>query len=193
MTHNSSQWLIISPDPTANNDFTTLIKPEVFAELDMGHTCVNLADPPSSVKPGANATLQIKYIASFDKPENETFYACADITYVEFSNFKDKIPCFNATQPDSGTKTPTPTPTPDSSKNSGSGGSGLSGGAIAGIVVGVVAGVGLLAAAALLIYRRKQQRLRSLRQQNSARAVKWDEQPRDSNSNRSVRMQNLSS
>lgn len=162
----------------------------------MGHTCVNLADPPSSVKPGSNATLQIKYIASFDKPENETFYACADITYVEFSNFKDKIPCFNATLPDTNkktTSTPTPTPTSDSSKNSGSGSSGLSGGAIAGIVIGVVAGVGLLAGAALLIYRRKQQRLRILRQQNSTRGVKWDGQPRDSNSNRSgsVRMQNL--
>ncbi|KAK2608369.1 hypothetical protein QQS21_003054 [Conoideocrella luteorostrata] len=184
-------------NPESNNDFKTLIKPEVLAELDMGHTCVPVGDAPSSVKAGANATLQIKYTASFDKPENETFYACADITYIEFSNFKEKVPCFNATQPGSGSKTqtgaaPTATSTSDSSKQGGSGSSGLSGGAIAGIVVGVVAGVGLLAAAALLIYRRKQQRLRILRQQNSARHVKWDQQQRDSHSNSSVRMQNLS-
>jgi hypothetical protein len=141
----------------------------------MGHTCVNLANPPSSVKAGSNATLQIKYVASFDKPDKETFYACADITYVEFSKFKDKVPCFNATEPSSGKQT-------DSSA--------LSGGAIAGIVVGVVVGVGLVAAAALLIYRRKQKRLLILRQQNSARGVKWDGQARDSNS--SVRMHNMS-
>ncbi|OAA41682.1 hypothetical protein NOR_05190 [Metarhizium rileyi] len=174
-------------DPRANNDFTTLIKPDAMAELDKGHMCVNLADPPSSVKPGANATLQIKYIASFDKPGNETFYACADITYVEFSNFKDKIPCFNATVPDNGGKsTHTPSPTSDASKDSGSGSSGLSGGAIAGIVIGVLAGAALLGGAALFVYRRKQQRLQLLRQKHSARGVKWDGQPRDSNSNRSA-------
>ena len=60
-----------------------------------------------------------------------------------------------------------------------------------GIVVGVVGGIALLTGAVLIIYRRKQQRLRIIRQQNSARAVKWNEQPRDSNSNRSVRMQNM--
>jgi len=73
-------------------------------ELDKGHTCVPIADPPSSVKAGANATLQIKYISEFDKPENETFYACADITYVALSDFKDTIPCFNVTQPPLKTK-----------------------------------------------------------------------------------------
>lgn len=162
----------------------------------MGHTCVPIADAPSEVKAGSNATLQIKYTANFDKPENETFYACADITFVEWSKFDVQIPCFNATQPepDSGKgkagASATPTPTPDSSKKGGK--SGLSGGAIAGIVIGCVVGVALLAAAALLMYRRKQQRDRISRQQNSARGVKWDEQPRDSNSNRSVRMQNLS-
>ncbi|KAG8424884.1 hypothetical protein J3458_001640 [Metarhizium acridum] len=126
-----------------------------MAELDKGHTCVNLKISPSFVKPGSNATLQIKYVASFDKPENETFYACADITYVEFANFKEKVPCFNATVPDD-SKKDTPEPTSDASKNSDSTNSGLSGGNAAGVVIDVVDGVALIAAAALLIYRRKQ-------------------------------------
>ncbi|KID94845.1 wsc2, partial [Metarhizium majus ARSEF 297] len=152
-------------DPKEDNDFTTLIKPEAMAELDKGHTC-------------------IKYVASFDKPEKETFYACADITYVDFANFKEKVPCFNATVPEDSKKN-TPTPTSDVSKNSGSAGSGLSGGGTAGVVIGVVGGVALIAAAALLIYRRKQQRLRMLRQKFSPRNIKPDGQHRDSPSVRS--------
>ncbi|KND93682.1 hypothetical protein TOPH_01412 [Tolypocladium ophioglossoides CBS 100239] len=182
------------PEPKANSDFLNLI--DSLREVDRGHTCVPINDPPSSVKSGTNATIQIKYISEFDKPENETFYACADITYVEVSDFKEHIPCFNATEPPDKNKgngsssTPTPTAAPSDGKSGG----GLSGGAIAGIVIGCVAGLGLLVAAGVLIYRRRQQRLRTLRQQHSSRGVKWDEpHGRDSNSNGSVRMQNLSS
>lgn len=175
---------VFAPDPKEDNDFTTLIKPEAMAELDKGHTCVNVQNPPPSIKAGANATFQIKYVASFDKPDKETFYACADITYVEFANFKEKVPCFNATVPED-SKKDTPTPTSDASKNSGSASSGLSGGGTAGVVIGVVGGVALIAVAALLIYRRKQQRLRMLRQKFSPRNIKPDGQHRDSPSVRS--------
>ncbi|KAF5123323.1 hypothetical protein E5D57_011235 [Metarhizium anisopliae] len=171
-------------NPKEDNDFTTLIKPEAMAELDKGHTCVNVQNPPPSIKAGANATFQIKYVASFDKPEKETFYACADITYVDFANFKEKVPCFNATVPED-SKKDTPTPTSDASKNSGSASSGLSGGGTAGVVIGVVGGVALIAVAALLIYRRRQQRLRMLRQKFSPRNIKPDGQHRDSPSVRS--------
>ncbi|KID79378.1 uncharacterized protein G6M90_00g020290 [Metarhizium brunneum] len=171
-------------DPKEDNDFTTLIKPEAMAELDKGHTCVNVQNPPPFIKAGANATFQIKYVASFDKPDKETFYACADITYVEFANFKEKVPCFNATVPED-SKKDTPTPTSDASKNSGSASSGLSGGGTAGVVIGVVGGVALIAVAALLIYRRRQQRLRMLRQKFSPRNIKPDGQHRDSPSVRS--------
>lgn len=175
---------VFAPDPKEDNDFTTLIKPEAMAELDKGHTCVNVQNPPPSIKAGANATFQIKYVASFDKPDKETFYACADITYVDFANFKEKVPCFNATVPED-TKKNTPTPTSDASKNSGSASSGLSGGGTAGVVIGVVGGVALIAVAALLIYRRQQQRLRMLRQKFSPRNIKPDGQHRDSPSFRS--------
>lgn len=193
--------MAILSDPVSDHDFITLIEPKKLAELTPGHLCVPVKDAPPSVKPGTNATLQIKYTAIDDKPNSETFYACADITYVEFPNFKEDIKCFDM-PPDTGSGTNTGSGTStgsvpignsasDSSKGSSGGSGGLSGGATAGIVVGVVAAVSMLAAG-LMIYRRKQQRLRILRQQNSPRNVKWDEQPRDSNSNKSVRLQNLS-
>lgn len=175
-------------DPKSNQDFQQLINAMSFREMDLGHTCINIADPPASVQPGSNATLQIKYIADFDKPENQTFYACADITYVSaIINNDKKLKCFNATEPN------TNKPKPTAVSTSGEGGSKLSGGAIAGIVVGSVVGVALIVAGGLFIYRRKQRRLAALRQQHSARGVKWDEprSERDSASHNSVRMQNL--
>ncbi|KAJ6786640.1 hypothetical protein PWT90_09404 [Aphanocladium album] len=179
-------------NPTKNGDFNQLIDMETFRDIKLGHTCVTLPNAPDSVKAGANATLQIKYIADFDKPENQTFYACSDITYVALSDFKVSIPCFNATEPGAGDSTKggngaassTPSATPSKK-------SGLSGGAIAGIVVGSLAGVALIAAAALLIFRRKQQRLRVLRQQNSERGKWAADGTRDSQSQSSVRMNNL--
>ncbi|KAM3468171.1 hypothetical protein MY5147_008200 [Beauveria neobassiana] len=186
------------PEPKTNSDFHNLISMEAFKDIKLGHTCVTLPDAAASVQAGTNATLQIKYIADFDKPENQTFYACSDITYVELSNFGESIPCFNATEPTDSSKTGSgsgASSTASASSSPSAGGSkksGLSGGAIAGIVIGSVAGVALIAAAALFIFRRKQQRLRVLRQQNSERG-KWaaNEQSRDSQSQGSVRMNNL--
>ncbi|KAK7415664.1 hypothetical protein QQX98_005696 [Neonectria punicea] len=193
-------------NPERNSDFTTLIDGDDFKSIDVGHTCVNVPDAGDSVSAGDNATLQIKYIADFDTADNQTFYACADITYVELTDFDESIPCFNATTDgddddddsssshsdstsSSSSSTSTASVNPDKEK-SGSG--GLSGGAIAGIVVGSVVGVGLIALAGLLMYRRKNKRLNALRQQHSARGVSWEEQPpKNSQSTGSVRMHNL--
>lgn len=89
-----------SADPKSNSDFNTLIDAKSFREIDPGHTCVPVSDAPDSVTAGDKATLQIKYIADFDKPVNETFYACADIRFVETASFKVAVPCFNATEPE---------------------------------------------------------------------------------------------
>lgn len=89
-----------SLDPQSNDDFTTLIDAEHFREMDVGHTCVPISNAPTSVSPGENATLQIRYTANFDNPQNETFYACADITFVEARQFTFTVPCFNATEPE---------------------------------------------------------------------------------------------
>lgn len=188
--------------------------------MELGHTCVPVEDAPSSVNAGDLATLQVMYIADFDKPTNQTFYACADIVFVELNNFDIEIPCFNATVPgddesagpgfdyhddddedEDKDEEPSASPSADPSnedgdddgQKSGNGGNGLSGGAIAGIVVGVVAGLALIGAG-LFIYRRKQQRLSNLRQQNSSRGVEWSQQAAGKgsvSSSNSVRMQNM--
>lgn len=166
--------------------------------MDLGHTCINVPNAPSSVGAGSNATFQIKYIADFDKPHNQTFYACADITYVSaISDFgAGSAMCFNATTPstDKGGKTSsTPTPSSGSGSTAGSSGkssSGLSGGAIAGIVIGCLAGVGLVGAGAFVMYRRRQRRLGAARQEQTARGVKWEE--RSATSHGSIRMDSLS-
>ncbi|KAG9252273.1 uncharacterized protein F5Z01DRAFT_676153 [Emericellopsis atlantica] len=214
-------------DPLSNDDFDVIISQDAFKELDPGHTCIPWPKAPDSVSEGDLATLQVKYISEFDTPRNQTFYACADIVWVEPANFNIKVPCFNATEPDNedgagddwdyhddvenddddkesssgddddnsqGSSDSEESNDSDNKKSSG----GLSGGAIAGIVVGVLGGLGLIAAAALLIYRRKQQRLRQLRQANSARGVQWPDgqtavgKGTGSVSDSSVRMQNLS-
>lgn len=194
-------WKWQTIEPKTNIDFNNLIDAKAFRELDVGHTCINIDDAPSSVKAGANATLQLKFISDFDTPNNQTFYACADITYVELTDFNTPIPCFNHTETDDGSDKGKdgkgkdggdhgPAASPSATPSPGGKQPGLSGGAIAGIVVGSLAAVALVGAAAMIIYRRKQQRLRALRQENSARNVKWD---RQSGSNSSVRMQNLTS
>ncbi|GKU09453.1 gpi-anchored protein [Fusarium langsethiae] len=163
-------------DPSSNDDFATLIQEKSIADLNPGHSCVKVPDAPSGVSAGDNATLQIIYRADWDAPHNQTFYACADITFVSKADFDFAIPCFNATEPGDddkaagATANPSPAATHlhDSSDSSDdeeevSGGKKLSGGAIAGIIVGSVAGVLLIAGAALFVWRRKQQAKRNSR------------------------------
>ncbi|KAJ3950974.1 hypothetical protein N0V92_012633 [Colletotrichum tropicale] len=189
-------------DPTSNSDFETLIENQSVADLNPGHTCVNIANPPSFVTAGSNATLQIIYKADWDAPHNQTFYACADITYVELANFNTRIPCFNATEPGEDDLKATASPSAsstNSASNSGSGSSSsgskkLSGGAIAGIVIGAVAGVGLLLGAALFFYRRSQQKKRNSRlarmEDNARNSEHWNA-AKDSTSQNSVQLNNI--
>jgi cobalamin biosynthesis Mg chelatase CobN len=179
--------------------------------MELGHTCVDVTDPPKSVTSGDYATLQMIYVSQFDHNENETFYACADIKFVEASAFKTTIPCFNATEEDDGNTTnewtyhhtstatssaASSTSTSSSSQNSAdgsnngsssSGGSGLSKGGIAGAVVGSVVGACLIVAAALFLYRRNAQKNRVIRQQKFEQGL-----GKDSASTPSVGMNNLS-
>ncbi|KAF5676544.1 glucoamylase III (alpha-1,4-glucan-glucosidase) [Fusarium heterosporum] len=171
---------IIHLDPTSNGDFETLIQEKSIADLNPGHSCVEVPDAPSKVSAGDNATLQIIYRADWDAPHNQTFYACADITFVEKSKFKFEIPCFNATEPGDddkkagATADPNPTAThkststrssedPKSDDDTSGDSRKLSGGAIAGIVIGAVAGLVLILGAGLFFWRRKQQTKRNSR------------------------------
>jgi Tfp pilus assembly protein PilW len=171
--------LTIFVDPTSNDDFETLIQEKSITDLNPGHTCVQVPDAPSKVSAGDNATLQIIYRADWDAPHNQTFYACADITFVTKSEFKFEIPCFNATEPGDDDKAagatvgPSPTATHPATSSESSDASEaesksgksnkLSGGAIAGIVIGSIAGVVLIAGAILFFLRRRQQEKRNSR------------------------------
>lgn len=158
-----------------------------MADINPGHECVPIPNPPSDITAGSKATFQIKYIAQFDNPFNQTFYACADITYVAPADFKTTIPCFNATLPKSGASTTSDTGTGGTSSPAGAassapvpvpstgGDKGMSGGAIAGTVVGCVVGVALLGAVAFL-WRRSQKLEHKLRQSRSMRGVAWEDQ-----------------
>ncbi|OIW29734.1 hypothetical protein CONLIGDRAFT_680555 [Coniochaeta ligniaria NRRL 30616] len=202
-------------NPSSQSDFTYILTPIPITEVDPGHTCLGIADPPSDIAAGTNATIQIKYTADFDRPENQTFYACADITYVAAAGFNSAdVPCFNATTDvdvpaPTGTGTPTDLPghgdngpplTTASASTSAapqeggsSGGVTLSKGAIAGAVVGAVVGLALLVGLGVFFYRERQTRMRLERQRDSARGVGWraDDPGKDSVSAGSFQLGNV--
>ncbi|OLN85726.1 Carcinoembryonic antigen-related cell adhesion molecule 1 [Colletotrichum chlorophyti] len=199
--YNSKISISYNNNPTSNSDFNTLIEEQSVADLNPGHTCVDLPNPPSPVIAGSNATLQIIYRADWDAPHNQTFYACADIVYVEAANFNTRIPCFNVTEPGEDDLKASASPSSsatNAASTSGSGSSGgkggLSGGAIAGIVIGAVAGVGLILGAALFFYRRSQQQKRNSRlarmEENARRSEHWSA-GKDSVSQNSVQLKNI--
>ncbi len=155
-------------------------------EFNEGHECYPISTPSVDIEAFSNATLQIRYTSDFEDDRNETYYACADITYVPTSQFTYQVPCFNATVDDYNITGSDPE---SSSSGSAAGASAtpgvpvsnegsskaLSGGAIAGIVVGVVVGVGTFLSAMIYMRRRRQQKSRVRQQEASLRAVKWDD------------------
>jgi hypothetical protein len=164
-------------DPTSNSDFTTLVSSSDFPELEPGHECYAVPNAVSSVSSGTNATLQLSYISEGETDTNSTYYVCADIVYIPLSEFTTDIPCFNVSIDDPTSVTSsqiggaTATSTSTSTSSASPGRSSLSGGAIAGIVVGVVAGAALIAGAAFMLWRHYRQK--ALRER--AIAVKMNE------------------
>lgn len=158
----------IKQDPKSVSDFETFLGPSEVGSLDLGHTCVTVPSAPSGTAAGSNATYRMLYVSNFDQDESkrETYYACADVTFVEV--FAASIPCFNATvsDPDVDVDTTVNVTTTDSGGNTPhtaadftaageSKSSGLSKGAIAGAAVGSIAGVSLLALAGFFFWRKK--------------------------------------
>ncbi|KAL4939958.1 hypothetical protein BDV06DRAFT_28394 [Aspergillus oleicola] len=184
-------------NPSSNNDFETIVAQRRISDIEPGHMCYPVPNPGVDTEAGMNATFQIKYTSDFETDNNETYYACADVTYVPASKFTYQVPCFNVTideftptnssdsDSDSGSSN-NGSPGSDSSSsssgaisqdsdtsNSKSDSSGLSSGAIAGIVVGCVAAA-VIAGVLLFGYRRLLQKYRSLRQKTSVRNVDVD-------------------
>ncbi|KAL7629232.1 hypothetical protein AAE478_000752 [Parahypoxylon ruwenzoriense] len=162
-------------EPTIQSQFSQQVVSDI-TEIEPGHQCYKIADIPNTVAAGTNATIQLEYWSNVDNElggRNQTFYACADVTFVETKDFSIQVPCFNITASDfnapgsSSTSTPAPSatganaeastaPNPSTSSSSGD---GLSGGAKAGIAVGViVASLAIVAGIAFVVLRRRKSR-----------------------------------
>lgn len=148
-------------DPESNEDFE-LVSFGPIPSLDFAHVCLPAPDLPAATA-DQNATLQFRYVAGYHAHKrhpstNETFYLCSDITLVPPTFVsQDEMPCFNISSDRIGGHTH------DGHEHEGehvgqndkARGGGLSGGAIAGIVVGCLAGVALIAGAAWFLWRRR--------------------------------------
>jgi hypothetical protein len=132
---------------------------------------------------GTNATIQLRYVAEYIDPDhhhrrrrssssvkrhmpvNETFFACADVTLVREEAFTLDIPCFNATaeadddhdhehDDEDEDHEHSHEDENDEDEDEDHEHSGLSGADIAGIVVGSVVGVAVIATVAWYFWRR---------------------------------------
>ncbi|KAI0596973.1 hypothetical protein F4775DRAFT_562753 [Biscogniauxia sp. FL1348] len=165
--------LAFDDDPTTQSQFTEQAVSDI-SSIEPGHQCYKIAEIPDSVAAGSNATIQLEYWSSVDDElngQNQTFYACADITFVEASDFDIQVPCFNVTSaefssPDSSTSTALSSATATSedaaadTNSSSSNGGGLSAGQTAGIAVGVViASLLVVGAVAWTVLRKRKSQL----------------------------------
>ncbi|PSN65457.1 hypothetical protein BS50DRAFT_58924 [Corynespora cassiicola Philippines] len=162
--------LSVSNDPQTQAEFDDQIVSNV-TDIDPGHQCYKI-DRLEGIEAGRNATIQLEYWAEYEgenNGRNQSFFACADITFVETINFSSQMPCFNVTSEEFDAPTPTgsgSSSTPSatagtelgasSAPESSSGGSGgLSTGAKAGIAVGaVIGGLALIGALGFFFWRR---------------------------------------
>ncbi|KAI1748984.1 hypothetical protein F4782DRAFT_515301 [Xylaria castorea] len=148
---NVAFWIAYEDDPTVQSQFSQQVVS--VPEVESGHQCYKVADIPDSVVAGSDATIQLEYWSNIDNElggRNQSFFACADITFVEAAAFTAQVPCFNVTTsdfnlPESSSTATTYKPNntgaadtadPDTSHSSSP--EGLTTGATAGIAVGVI-------------------------------------------------------
>ncbi|KAK8076320.1 hypothetical protein PG994_003592 [Apiospora phragmitis] len=145
----------------AQSDFAQQAVSNVI-EIEPGHQCYKIAPIPESVKAGSNATIQLEYWASDAKEQGgakQSFFACADFTFVEAKDFTLSVPCFNVTASDFSLAGPSGSSPIDeggastTASSVASTGGGLTAGEKPGIAVGTIVGsfalVGILAFALL--------------------------------------------
>ncbi|KAH9222428.1 hypothetical protein DL95DRAFT_401964 [Leptodontidium sp. 2 PMI_412] len=152
-------------DPTSQTEFQDT--QGNVTEMEPGHQCYPIKTDAEKVTPGSNATIQIEYIGN-DSGTDETFFACADITFVESATFDaTDVMCFNvgesefipagstgtsSTPPASTGTVASPEPTVATEEKSSG---GLSTAAKAGIAVGAIVGTALIAGVTFFALRRK--------------------------------------
>lgn len=141
---------------TSSADFVTLVDYSYFPDVDVGDLCYSVPDPASGVASGQNATLQLTYVSENSAGSNSTYYACADIIYVDLDDFTESITCYNYSEKTGITTSASGVaPTPAATSSTSSSGKKFSGGAIAGIVVGVVAGIVLIVGSIVFMFFHK--------------------------------------
>ncbi|KAK0610963.1 hypothetical protein B0T14DRAFT_500153 [Immersiella caudata] len=148
-------------DPKSNSDFTSVLSG--VDSLDFEHVCIPMP-ALTGAQAGQNATLQLKYVAEWVDPHhshkrhtetNETFYSCADVTFVEQAQFSFEIPCFNATAEEHGDHDEDHGHEDDHDHDHDHDhDDGLSKEAIAGIVIGCVAAVAAIGLIGFYLYRK---------------------------------------
>jgi hypothetical protein len=164
---------------SAESDFADISGPGPVGDLDSGHTCIAVPDPPSDVTDGSNATFRFRYQASPEEVggRTEDYCTCADVTFVAVEAFTKSIPCFNVTEEEPRISTDpdvnvTLTSSGSESSTSDSlsasevasnvanatdidegGSGGLSKGGIAGVIIGCVAAVAPITASVVLFIR----------------------------------------
>ncbi|GIK07227.1 hypothetical protein Aspvir_002884 [Aspergillus viridinutans] len=64
--------------------------------IEVGHEYYPVPTVSANVEAGSNATVRIIYTADeHGATEDETFYACPNITYTPTRRFTDQVPSFN--------------------------------------------------------------------------------------------------
>ncbi|RDW77922.1 hypothetical protein BP5796_05774 [Coleophoma crateriformis] len=141
-------------DVTSQSDFTTqLVK---TASVGPGHQCYSMPDSAAAITVGTNATIQLEYTAQYNGSAYKIFYSCADITFVDPSDFNTDVACFNATVTGPSSN-PIESSAAAASTTAGSkSSSGLSVGSEAGIAVGsIIGGLAVLGCLAFFFLRRR--------------------------------------
>ncbi|KAI1177781.1 hypothetical protein F4777DRAFT_164269 [Nemania sp. FL0916] len=144
-------------DPTNQDQFVQRVAG--VPAVESGHQCYKIADIPQTIQAHSNATIQLEYWSNMDNElggRNQSFFACADITFVEPADFSTQVPCFNVTASDFNQTAPKPDDTGADDTSSLAPSGGLSTAAIAGITVGaVVASLLVVGVVAWLAFRKK--------------------------------------
>jgi hypothetical protein len=129
-------------DPKSVADFVPFMDRRV-TKLGVGIACINVPNAAAHVKAGDKATFQLRYFSDYDSPTNQSFFACADITYVEPSDIPYPFPCINTTEPE---LEPMPTPPTNNTGEPKPTGAEWSAGKESGLPAGIIAVIAILSA-----------------------------------------------
>ncbi|KAH8726231.1 hypothetical protein GQ44DRAFT_679842 [Phaeosphaeriaceae sp. PMI808] len=151
--------LAVTNNPTKQSDFSDQVVANT-TDIDPGHQCYKF-NRLENISAGTNATIQLEYWAEYEgenNGKNQSFFACADITFVETKDFSIQVPCFNVTSDTFNAPTPSskaPAQTGLSAGQPSTSSNGLSTRAKAGIAVGsIIAGLALFGVIGFLFWRR---------------------------------------